>query len=59
MGCLAFHLCHGAWRMLQTLGLSHPKYDSRRGRPSPIVFTIVVTVGFVLVPLAVMAGVLK
>ena len=41
MGCLAFHLWHGAWRMLQTLGLSHPKYDPWRKRLA-IVFTILV-----------------
>jgi succinate dehydrogenase / fumarate reductase cytochrome b subunit len=58
MGCLAFHLWHGAWSMLQTLGLSHPKYDPWRKRLA-VVFTIVVAGGFALVPLAVLAGVLK
>ncbi len=58
MGCLAFHLWHGAWSMLQTLGLSHPKYLAAR-KAFAVVFTILVTGGFVLVPLAVLAGVLK
>jgi succinate dehydrogenase / fumarate reductase, cytochrome b subunit len=58
MGCLAFHLWHGAWSMLQTLGLSHPKYDPWRKRLA-MAFTLLVTGGFVIVPLAVMAGVLK
>jgi succinate dehydrogenase / fumarate reductase, cytochrome b subunit len=58
MGCLAFHLWHGAWSMLQTLGLSHPKYMKAR-TAFAVVFTILVTGGFVLVPIAVMAGVLK
>jgi succinate dehydrogenase / fumarate reductase, cytochrome b subunit len=58
MGCLAFHLWHGAWSMLQTLGLSHPKYLKAR-TVFAVVFTILVTGGFVLVPIAVMAGVLK
>ncbi|HTS03218.1 MAG TPA: succinate dehydrogenase cytochrome b subunit [Thermoanaerobaculia bacterium] len=58
MGCLAFHLWHGAWSMLQTLGLSHPKYLKAR-KIFAVVFTILVTGGFVLVPLAVLAGVLK
>jgi succinate dehydrogenase / fumarate reductase cytochrome b subunit len=58
MGCLAFHLWHGAWSMLQTLGLSHPKYLAAR-KTFAVVFTVVVTVGFVLVPLAILAGILK
>ena len=58
MGCLAFHLWHGAWSMLQTLGLSHPKYLKAR-KTFAIVFTVLVTWGFVLVPIAVLAGVLK
>src|SRR5665647_299780 len=58
MGCLAFHLWHGAWSMLQTLGLSHPKYLKAR-KAFAIVFTVLVTGGFVLVPLAVLAGMLK
>jgi len=58
MGCLAFHLWHGAWSMLQTLGLSHPKYLKAR-KIFAIVFTVLVTGGFVLVPIAVLAGVLK
>ncbi len=58
MGCLAFHLWHGAWSMLQTLGLSHPKYLAAR-KACAIVFTILVAGGFVVVPLAVLAGVLK
>lgn len=58
MGCLAFHLWHGAWSMLQTLGFSHPKYLRAR-QAFAMIFTIVVAGGFVLVPLAVLAGVLK
>jgi succinate dehydrogenase / fumarate reductase cytochrome b subunit len=58
MGCLAFHLWHGAWSMLQTLGLSHPKYLVAR-KAFAVFFTVLVTGGFVLVPLAVLAGILK
>jgi succinate dehydrogenase / fumarate reductase cytochrome b subunit len=58
MGCLAFHLWHGSWSMLQTLGLSHPKYNKAR-KAFAVVFTILVTGGFVIVPLAVLAGALK
>ena len=58
MGCLAFHLWHGAWSMLQTLGLSHPRYLAAR-KAGAVIFTILVAGGFVMVPLAVLAGVLK
>ena len=58
MGCLAFHLWHGAWSMLQTRGLSHPKYLGAR-KVFAVVFTVLVAGGFVVVPLAVLAGVLK
>ena len=58
MGALAFHLFHGVWSMLQTLGLSHPKYDPWRKRLA-VAFTILVAGGFAFVPIAVLAGYLK
>jgi succinate dehydrogenase / fumarate reductase, cytochrome b subunit len=58
MIALAFHVWHGAWSMLQTVGASHPRYNRlRKGLASA--FTVVVCGGFVLVPLAVMAGILR
>ncbi|HEX2798878.1 MAG TPA: hypothetical protein VHQ44_04320, partial [Thermoanaerobaculia bacterium] len=58
MGALSFHLFHGVWSMLQTLGLSHPKYDPWRKRLA-VAFTVLVAGGFAIVPIAVLAGVLK
>ena len=58
MAALSFHLFHGVWSMLQTLGLSHPKYDPWRKRLA-VAFTIVVAGGFAIVPLAVLTGYLK
>ena len=58
MAGLAFHLFHGVWSMLQTLGLSHPKYDPWRKRLATA-FTVLVIGGFALVPLAVLTGFLK
>jgi succinate dehydrogenase / fumarate reductase cytochrome b subunit len=58
MGCLAFHLWHGVWSVFQTLGVSHPNYMAL-ARSLAVVFTILVAGGFVIVPLAVLAGVLK
>jgi succinate dehydrogenase / fumarate reductase cytochrome b subunit len=55
---LMFHLYHGIWSGLQTLGLSQPRYDPiRRGGSAAI--AIVLFAGFVSVPLAVLAGVLR
>ena len=58
MGALSFHLYHGVWSMLQTLGLSHPKYDPWRKRLA-VGFTILVAGGFAIVPIAILAGWLK
>jgi succinate dehydrogenase / fumarate reductase cytochrome b subunit len=58
MAALALHLRHGAWSMLQTLGASHPRWDRARNLTATV-FTVIVFLGFISVPLAVMAGVLK
>ncbi len=55
---LAFHLWHGVWSMFQTLGAPEERYGSL-GRRVATIFTILVTVGFATVPLAVLAGYLK
>ena len=55
---LAFHLWHGVWSMFQTLGAPEDRYRSL-GRRFATIFTILVTLGFASVPLAVMAGFLK
>ena len=55
---LAFHLWHGVWSMFQTLGLPEDRYRSL-GRWFATIFTILVTLGFATVPLAVMTGLLK
>ena len=58
MLALGFHLYHGVWSMFQTLGLNN------RGRTRffgglAIATSIVVALGFVLVPLAVLFGLLR
>jgi succinate dehydrogenase / fumarate reductase cytochrome b subunit len=58
MLCLGMHLQHGVWSMLQTLGVSHPRWNAAR-RTAATIFAIVVAAGFISVPLAVLAGVLK
>lgn len=55
MGALALHLYHGIWSTFQTLGLNHPKYNRFR-RPLAAGLTVLIFVGFIVVPVAVMAG---
>ena len=55
---LAFHLWHGIWSMFQTLGAPEGRYGSL-GRRFATIFTILVTLGFATVPLAVLTGFLK
>jgi len=55
---LGLHLRHGAWSMLQTLGASHPRWDGARNLAATA-FTVIIVLGFISVPLAVLAGVLK
>ena len=58
MLALGLHLRHGVWSMLQTLGASHPRWDGTRNAIATAL-TVVVILGFLSVPLAVLAGVLK
>ena len=55
---LGMHLYHGLWSLTQTLGLSHPRYNHIR-RPIAAGLTVILIGGFLSVPLAVMAGILK
>lgn len=57
MTALAFHLYHGVWSGLQTLGFNHPRYNGYR-RPLAAIITAVVFVGFISVPVGVLAGIL-
>jgi succinate dehydrogenase / fumarate reductase cytochrome b subunit len=55
---LGLHLYHGAWSLLQTLGLDHPRYRrARNGIAQAIAITI--TAGNVLMPIAVLLGVIS
>lgn len=58
MGALALHLYHGVWSSFQTLGLNHPKYNRFR-RPLAAAVATLVFVGFVAVPVAILAGVIS
>lgn len=55
---LAIHLYHGAWSLLQTLGVNHPEFNNLRKVGSAL-FGIVIGAGFISIPICVMAGVLR
>jgi succinate dehydrogenase / fumarate reductase cytochrome b subunit len=55
MVLLGLHLDHGFWSMLRTLGLGHPRY-ARYARVAAAVFAIVIVVGNISFPIAVLFG---
>ena len=55
---LGLHIYHGAWSALQTLGLHRPPTDRwRRGLAGAI--AVVIAAGYISIPAAVLAGVLR
>jgi succinate dehydrogenase / fumarate reductase cytochrome b subunit len=52
---LGMHLYHGVWSMFQSLGLAHPRYTPRL-KVSAKIFSIVIVLGFIIVPIAILAG---
>jgi succinate dehydrogenase cytochrome b subunit len=54
---LGLHMWHGVWSMMQTLGLSHPRYNPWR-RAFAVAITLVVVLGNIAFPVAVLTGVL-
>lgn len=55
MLALGLHLYHGVWSMFQTVGLNHPRYNPLI-RTLATIFAIVVVVGNVSIPAAVLIG---
>jgi succinate dehydrogenase / fumarate reductase cytochrome b subunit len=58
MAALGFHLWHGIWSMFQTLGLNTPKSDHLLHKLA-IIATLAIIVGFISIPLAVLAGIVS
>jgi succinate dehydrogenase / fumarate reductase cytochrome b subunit len=58
MAALGLHLYHGIYSACQTLGLNHPRYNAWQRRVA-LGLSVVITGGFVAVPVAVMAGVVR
>jgi len=57
VGALCAHLYHGLWSIFSTLGVQNPRVDRIR-RPLAAVLSIGLFVGYAVVPLAVLAGIL-
>ncbi len=58
MLALGLHLYHGFWSMLQTLGVNHPRINAWRERLA-LFFAVVITGGFISVPVSVLAGLVR
>ena len=58
MLALGFHLYHGVWSMLQTMGLSNHKWNPWR-RVFAVTFAVAVAGANISIPLAVLAGIVK
>jgi len=58
MIALGFHLWHGLWSIFQSLGLSHRGISAGIQKVA-IALTVLVTLGFAAVPLAVLVGVVQ
>jgi len=55
---LGLHLFHGLWSLFQTLGWNHPKFNPWRRRLAAA-FALLVTVGNLSFPIAVLLGVVR
>jgi len=55
---LGMHLYHGGFSLLQSLGLNHPRYNSRV-RHAARAFALLVTTGNVAMPLSVLFGLIR
>ena len=55
---LCYHLYHGLWSMFQSLGFSHPAYTPWL-RLFAKIFAILMAIGFISIPVAVLAGFIK
>ncbi len=58
MLALGLHLFHGVWSLLQTLGLSHPRFDPLR-KGLAALFTGLVVLGNISIPVSVLTGLVR
>jgi succinate dehydrogenase cytochrome b subunit len=55
---LAMHLLHGLWSLFQSLGWNHPRYNPWR-RVFAVVFALVISLGFIAVPVSIALGLVR
>lgn len=55
---LGFHLYHGFWSGLQTLGANHPRFNGVRKRLA-IALALIIALGNISIPLSVLTGVIE
>lgn len=58
MAMLGAHLHHGFWSSMQTMGLTNNERSRARAKTVGLVLALIITVGFSLVPIFVLAGVI-
>ena len=58
MAMLGAHLHHGIWSSLQTLGLTNSARQRANAKRFGLILALVITIGFSLVPIFVLAGVI-
>ncbi len=52
---LCIHMLHGVWSMFESVGINHPEYN-RFIRGLATVITVVVALGFISIPVAILTG---
>ena len=55
---LGFHLSHGLWSMFQSLGASHPRHTPLL-KKAAFVIALLITLGYISIPLSVLLGFVK
>lgn len=55
---LGLHLRHGLWSMFQSIGYNHPRHTPLL-KKAAFVIALLITLGYISIPIAVLAGVVK
>ncbi len=58
MVALLAHLSHGVWSFFQTMGWNHPRFNTAR-RVFATVVALIVSLGFIAIPSAILGGMLR
>jgi len=58
MVALLAHLSHGIWSFFQTMGWNHPRFNTAR-RVLATVVALIVSLGFIAIPSAILGGMLR